>query len=114
VCQFHGQQAAAEAEGRFEREIQLKEQPDEIPEYVISLSEAATVSGLIYELKLAGSRSEAKRLIAQGAIEVDGKPISSDVRADQLISRDGSVIRVGKRRWARIFLKEGMSNVGMA
>jgi tyrosyl-tRNA synthetase len=113
VCQLHGRQAAGEAAHRFEREIQLKEQPDEIPEYVISLSEAATVSGLICELKLAGSRSEAKRLIAQGAIEVDGKRISSDVNWKGLIF-DGSVIRVGKRRWAKIFLKEGMSNVGMA
>ena len=130
VCQFHGRQAAGEAAHRFEKEVQMKEQPDEIPEHVISfegLSEAATVSGLIYELKLAGSRSEAKRLISQGAIEVDGRRISSDMRivpgdavangegdGDELIFRHGSVIRVGKRRWARIFLKEGSSNVGMA
>jgi len=130
VCQFHGQEAAGEAAGRFEKEVQMKEQPDEIPEHVISfegLSEAATVSGLIYELKLADSRSEAKRLISQGAIEVDGKRISSDMKIvhgdamtngegneEELIFRNGSVIRVGKRRWARIFLKEESSNVGMA
>jgi tyrosyl-tRNA synthetase len=106
VCQFHGREAADESAHRFEREVQLKEQPDEIPEYVISLSEAATVSGLIHELKLAGSKSEAKRLIAQGAIEVDGRRISSDVKVDQLTLRDGSVIRSGKRRWAKIVLKD--------
>lgn len=114
VSQFHGREAAGEAAGRFEKEVQQKEQPDEIPEYVISFSKEDTVSGVIYQLQLAGSRSEARRLIAQGAIEVDGKRISTDVKADQLISRGGSVIRVGKRRWARIFSKEGISNVGMA
>jgi tyrosyl-tRNA synthetase len=107
VCQFHERQAADESAHRFEREIQLKEQPDEIPEYVISLEklpEVTTVSGLIYQLKLAGSRSEAKRLIAQGAIEVDGKRISSDVNWKELIF-DGSVIQAGKRRWMKIVLK---------
>ncbi len=119
VCQFHGQEAAGEAELRFEKQVQLKEQPDEIPEYVISferLSESATVSGMICELKLAGSKSEAKRLISQGAVEVDGMRISRDMkvvqrddmliasgeREGELIFRSGSVIRVGKRRWARI------------
>ncbi|MCL0095316.1 tyrosine--tRNA ligase [Dehalococcoidia bacterium] len=130
VCQFHGRQAAGEAAHRFEKEVQMKEQPDQIPEHVISferLSEAATVSGLIYELKLAVSRGEAKRLISQGAIEVDGRRISSDMRivpgddlangggdGEELIFRHGGVIRVGKRRWARIFLKEELSNVRLA
>lgn len=127
VCQFHEPQAAEEAAHRFEKEVQLKEQPDQIPEHVISferLSEAATVSGLIYELKLAGSRGEAKRLISQGAIKVDGKRISSDMRishgndvardGEELFFQHGSVIRVGKRRWAKIFIREDISNVRMA
>ncbi|MBT9149721.1 MAG: Tyrosine--tRNA ligase [Dehalococcoidia bacterium] len=71
---------------------------------------------MICELKLAGSKSEAKRLISQGAVEVDGMRIYSDMKVVQrddmlitsgegegeLIFRSGSVIRVGKRRWARI------------
>jgi ribosomal protein S4 len=47
---------------------------------------------------MAESRGEAKRLITQGAVEVDGRRISGTT-ADV---RDGSVLKVGKRRWVRI------------
>jgi tyrosyl-tRNA synthetase len=45
-----------------------------------------------------GSRSEARRLLAQGAIEVDGQRVTDQ----QVIVREGTVIRVGKRRFLRI------------
>jgi tyrosyl-tRNA synthetase len=53
---------------------------------------------LLVKAGLAESRSEAKRLLAQGAIEIDDNRVTADIA----IIRDGSVIKVGKRRFVRI------------
>ncbi|GAI80205.1 unnamed protein product [marine sediment metagenome] len=56
------------------------------------------VSYMIVRTKLAKSRSEANRLIAQGAVSIDGKKISSNIAT----VKSGSIIKVGKRRWAKV------------
>jgi len=53
---------------------------------------------VLLKTNLAKSRSEAKRFLAQGAVEVDDKPVTSN----KVAIRDGSVIKVGKRRFVRI------------
>jgi len=124
VTQFHDQKSAQDADGHFEKVFQRREVPEGMPTYVGSLetlSKATTVSGLIYSIGLASSRSEAKRLITSGSVEVDAKRVLKDmaiVYADGMIFmcmngeiiredvmspiRDGSVIKVGKRRFVRI------------
>jgi tyrosyl-tRNA synthetase len=58
-----------------------------------------TIPFLLYdELGLVLSRSEAKRLLAQGAVEIDGQKVTGDVAR----IKDGSVVKVGKRRFKRI------------
>ena len=54
---------------------------------------------LLHKANLVDSKSEARRLVSQGAIEVDGKRVVADVRP---IVKDGSIIRVGKRRWVKV------------
>jgi tyrosyl-tRNA synthetase len=108
VGQFHGKRAADEAEEHFTQVFQKREIPKETR--TVELRGAVDISGkievevqrditsLLVEAGLAKSRSEANRLLAQGAIEVDGEKVSTS-----LVSlKDGSIIKVGKRRFLRM------------
>ncbi|MFC2033108.1 tyrosine--tRNA ligase [Chloroflexota bacterium] len=101
VSYLYDPKAAGEAEKHFESVVQNKEAPDEIPEYHI------VHPGDGYDLNLpnimvdsgqASSRSEAQRLIAQGAVSIDGVKITGNTAP----LKSGSIIKVGKRRFVRI------------
>jgi len=116
VRQFHGQEAADEAQEHFTKVFQKREMPQEMPIYEESFRklQGTSLSGLIYASGLAGSKSEAKRLIAEQSVEVDGKRIPKDailhysdgvlyMSTDaKVVLTDGSVVKVGKRRFLRI------------
>ncbi len=106
---FHGKESASQAEGYFEKAFQKRETPEEVTtvaaEKVAGLTldpKSGVYSGdtvaVIHALGLAPSKSEARRLLAQGAVEVDGK----GVKENRIEVRSGSVLRVGKRRFVRI------------
>jgi tyrosyl-tRNA synthetase len=109
VERFHGTEAAQEAEERFETVHVAHGVPDDIPE--VSLAQADGVqAGEDGEVHLpaliAGtfdiSSSEARRLIAQGGVRLDGESVAADrldVPIDQLAGR---VLQVGRRRFARL------------
>jgi tyrosyl-tRNA synthetase len=99
VKRLHGEEAAARAEADFESKFRKHEVPEDIPEFEtgfpIRLIEAMVKSGL------ATSNAEAKRLIEQRGVKVDGTVVTGD---DQL--KPGSVVvQVGKRRWMRFVVK---------
>jgi tyrosyl-tRNA synthetase len=94
VTQLYGDVDASEAEKHFEKVIQKKELPKEIQEYKISAD--ATIS-LIVDAGLVKSRSEANRLISQGAVSVDGEKVSD---INQQVKKD-QIIKVGKRRYLK-------------
>jgi tyrosyl-tRNA synthetase len=101
VGQFHGSEAAKVEEANFEKEVQRKETPQEIRTYSIPSSEAFGTPDIIKVLvdeHIVKSRGEAKRLIAQGAIEVNGQRINSTT----VDIPDGSIIKIGKRRFLKI------------
>jgi tyrosyl-tRNA synthetase len=98
VALYHGKQAAAEAENRFKQVFQKGQIPEEMPtfgyESPAGIIEIMTGSGL------AASKSEARRLIQQNGVKIDGETVSS---ADLKLSQPGeAVIQVGKRKFARI------------
>lgn len=102
VTQFHNAVASQEAEKEFERIFQRRDAPGEMPEYPLAsekMTKGALVSALLSEVGLAGSKSEAKRLIVQGAVEIDGQKVTED---GYEALNDGSIIRVGKRRFVKI------------
>jgi len=100
IIQLYDDGAANTAEAHFRRVIQQKELPDDIPEY-----EFPGMENTIYDLRyilvetgMAKSRSDAGRLISQGAVSIDGEKVTSD----RLLISSGSIIKVGKRRFAKV------------
>ena len=100
VTEMHGEDAAAQAEAHFERTVQRREEPDEMPE--AAAHEGQALIDVIVQAGAAPSRREARRLFDQGAVTVDGAVVA-DGREP---ARVGSRVRVGKRRWLRIKLAE--------
>ncbi len=104
--QFHDAQAADSAQGHFERVVQGRDIPQDIPQFVWAAGSAERRwSALLVEAKLAASVSDAKRLLGQGAVELirasgETQPVSGDALAQHL--RPGDVIKVGKRRFVRL------------
>lgn len=99
VARYHGEEAAAGARAKFNKTFSRKETPDDIALVVLKKKTVSVVDFLV-EQKLAASKSEARRLIEQGAVSVNKKKISdwkAVVRFDS-----GNVVQVGKRRFVRI------------
>jgi len=107
VAQFHSEPAAREAEEEFVRVFRERELPEEvvrevvIPAAVIEAGEAFPdiLPGLLKDLGVVPSVSEGRRLLRQGAIELDGKRVGVKTAVKL---RRGSIIRVGKHRFLRI------------
>jgi len=104
---FHGAKAAKAAADEFERVFSRRQAPQDMPE--ISIARAALdggriwIVGLITAAGFAPSNSEARRLVAQGAVTLDEKRI--DDAAAQVDILGGEILKVGKRRFGRVVLK---------
>ena len=107
VTQFHGAEAARDAGVYFERTVQSRQVPDDVATFELPPTaelERTRLSRLLVEAKLAPSVTEARRLIGQGAVQVDGQRIEADSTAGLLLP--GSVLRVGRQRAARLVAKD--------
>ena len=100
VAQFHDADAAHSARDHFERTVQRKELPDDIPTYEIPEALAdKRISDLMVDAGMAESSSAAKRLIGQGAVKKDGLPITANDAVTTIA--DSSIVQVGRRRMVR-------------
>jgi tyrosyl-tRNA synthetase len=99
VSQYHGDEAAAQAEARFEQVFQQGDLPSEIPIYRPSASEINVVD-LLVDAGLAPSKSQARRLIAQGGVKLDGHKVD-DIEFVVAV-REGMVVQVGRRRFVEM------------
>lgn len=96
---FHGQGAGERAEAYFNRVTRDHEAPEDVPEVTVAAGTVHLPALLADRLGVA-SRGEARRLIGQGGVTLEGERVSDlDVAAEAL---DGKVLRAGKRRFARI------------
>jgi len=98
VTQFHGAPAAHEAEEHFAKVFQKKETPDEVVTFETPIGLRGTLTAELAKAGLAKSRSEARRLLDQGAIEKEGQILTEDI--DMSKEQPGQIIKVGKRRFA--------------
>ncbi|HEX8633810.1 MAG TPA: tyrosine--tRNA ligase [Pyrinomonadaceae bacterium] len=99
IADFHSASDAQAAEEEFNRVFKRKEVPDEIEERAVAAGEWK-LPRLLVETALAASMGEARRLIEQGGVRVDGERLAADelnLRAEQSI-----LIQVGKRRFLRV------------
>lgn len=99
VKMYHNEQAAIEAEEEFDRIFVKKEIPDEIPEYKIQQNQMGILD-LIVQVNFAPSKAEAKRLVMQGGVSIDGKKII-DVNTVIRI-KNNLILKVGKRKFIKI------------
>jgi tyrosyl-tRNA synthetase len=107
VAQYHGDDAARLAENEFDRVFSKGQLPGDMPE--VCLGSHDLVDGLISVVALmvragfASSNSEARRLIEQGGVRVDDRRVANP--SEEIAPRDGMVLRVGKRRFARVLVR---------
>jgi tyrosyl-tRNA synthetase len=104
VSRFYHQQAAEQAEREFQRIFQTGGLPDEIHAPLVRLSSQdgahIWIVPLLVQAGLAASNSEARRLIQQGAVRVNGERVG-DVNARLAVSEQ-YLLQVGRRRFARL------------
>jgi tyrosyl-tRNA synthetase len=99
VADFYSQSAAEAAEEQFVRRFRNKETPDDVEECVVAAG-SWKLPRLLVELQLASSMAEARRLIEQGGVYVDGERAP---QSDLELSADRSfLLQVGKRRFVRV------------
>jgi tyrosyl-tRNA synthetase len=105
----HGEKEALAAQEHFIKIVQNKELPEEIEETYLPIASYKLVD-LLVDLKLAPSKSEARRLIEQGGIKAanDGGELQAikDVNAEVLVTKGGLLIQRGKRQFLRILPQE--------
>src|SRR5208282_4584887 len=98
VTEYHGAAAARRARNYFETKFQRRQVPAEAPVYRIA--QELWVCELMKQLRFASSTTEARRLIGQGAVKVDGQTIADP--NFRFVPGEHKVLEVGKRRVARI------------
>jgi len=100
VDRYHGREAAARAEEHFTRVVRRGKAPSEVPEIRLVNSELTHLPALLVKHLGLPSTSEARRLIAQGGLKLDGATVTQmDVPTARL---DGVVVQAGKRRFVRV------------
>lgn len=99
VSLYHDEDAAASAEEAFDRIFVESDIPEEIDEWCAGSAEVQILS-ILCDSGLVDSKREARRLIEQGAVSVDGEKIAAIT--DTINVSDGVVLKVGKRRFLRV------------
>ena len=100
VERYHGPEAAVRAEDHFTRVIRERETPADIPERALPEGDPVHLPAVLVDALDVPSTSEARRLLQQGAIRVDGEVVRDlDVPRERL---SGAVVQAGRRRFARL------------
>jgi tyrosyl-tRNA synthetase len=102
VEMYHSEKAAKDAEAHFDKIHIKKEVPDEIPEFKLS-GKSRRIIDIIVDAKLAASKGEARRLVKQKAVTLDGKLITDEFF--ELSIKNPTVLKVGKRKFIKLVTK---------
>lgn len=101
VADFHSAGDAADAQNHFNQVVRGKAIPENIPKKVLSI-DRVLLSRLLTDLHLATSRTDARRLIQQGAVSIDGERIVSET---ELLAPKEFMLKIGKRRYVKVSLR---------
>ncbi|HBR16855.1 MAG: tyrosine--tRNA ligase [Deltaproteobacteria bacterium RIFCSPLOWO2_12_FULL_43_16] len=104
VARFHGNDAAIKASAEFDKVFKSKGIPEDIEEKTLTIpTQDIGIIDLLKTTALALSTSEARRLIQQGGVSIDGQRVS-DINHKLVANRD-YLLQVGKRKFAKIYIK---------
>src|SRR5919109_76084 len=99
VARSHGEEAAKQAEAHFTRVVREGQAPEQVREAEVPAGDPVHLPALLVELFRFPSTSEARRLIAQGGVRLNGAVVSElDVPRDALA---GALLQAGKRQFVR-------------
>jgi tyrosyl-tRNA synthetase len=99
VSRWHGEESARRGEEHFTRVVREHQAPEEVAEVELPPGDPVHLPALLVEHFGVGSTSEARRLISQGGVKIDGRPAREiDV---QRASLEGALVQAGKRRFMR-------------
>ena len=101
VALYHSKEEAENAAAEFEKVFSKKELPENIAEHKISAN-PISLADLLVESDIAKSKGEAKRLVEQGGVEIDGA-IEKDW-GKRIEFKGGEVVQAGKRKFIKIIL----------
>ncbi len=101
TARFHGDAAAAESESRFDELHVERTIPEDVEEASLPSGDPVHLPALISG-QFGISRSEARRLLAQGGVRLDGEPLDGDAIDLEAARLDGSVLQLGRRRFVRL------------
>lgn len=99
VERYHGEGSGREAEGHFDRLFVDKGAPDEVPEHPLAGEGEVWLPAALADAGLVASNAEGRRMIAQGAVRIDGERVDDETVAREVLL--GRVTQVGKRRFIR-------------
>jgi tyrosyl-tRNA synthetase len=100
VRMYHSEEAAIQAEEEFDRIFIKKDVPDEIEEFKIDGNNSEfNILELILKVNFAPSKGEARRLVTQGGVSINGEKVT-DVHYKAKLN-DGMVLKVGKRKFKK-------------
>ena len=100
VRRSHGDDGARAAEEHFTRVVREGGAPEDVPDVALPPGDPVHLPALLVERMGVSSTSEARRLIQQGGVKVNGDPATGlDMGRDDLV---GALLQVGKRRFARL------------
>ncbi len=100
VALYWGEEAALAAQDHFDRVFKMKETPEDMPEF--TMAKPLRAADLLVQAGLAKSLSDARRLVEQKGVKVDGKLLDAadvELSPEEL---DGAVIQKGKRHFVRV------------
>jgi len=112
VSLYHSEELARWAQAQFETVVQNKGLPERMPR--VNLNESDLSNGRIWVVNLlvlanlAESKRDARRLIAQGGVSLDGEKVSSPDL--DLEVRNGMVLKVGSKNFAQVFMEDASSS----
>src|SRR5688572_18723331 len=100
VTRAHGEDEASRAEAHFTRVVREGQAPEEVPELAVPPGDPVHLPAFLVEHMGVPSTSEARRLIAQGGVRLNGEAVTDlDVPRERL---DGTLLQAGKRRFLRL------------
>ncbi len=106
VAAYYNQEAAVEAEAAFDRQFKQHEAPEDVPEFAADLTPneegKVYIAKIINEAGLTNSVGDARRMIDQGGVKVNGEPLPAKAYNVEPEGLKGAIVQVGKRKFVKL------------